>query len=287
MTEKNAIILGNFDGVHTGHRALIERALEEGGRVTAFLIDGMPAPAEGWLTPGDEKISLLKEYGVSSFIFRDFEKIRNLTPKEFIESIILPEKPSLLVCGFNYSFGKQAKGGPSDLAELGRKHSVDTAVLPAVCLGGAPVSSTAVRAALSEGDVELCEKMLGRRYSVTSGIIHGQGRGKTLGFPTCNLEIPPLKAIPGNGVYITRAVIDGKSYLSMTDVGVRPTFDGKEKVIESFLLGTPGDGYGKTARVEFIKYLRPEIKFDSAAELEKQLENDKAATEEYGRENNI
>ena len=287
MTEKKAIILGNFDGVHVGHRALIERAKEERGEVSAFLIKNMPAPEEGWLTPHEEKVSLLRALGVSSFIARDFEEIRDLSPEEFIEEIILPENPSLAVCGFNYSFGKLAKGGPDDLTRICGNFSLKTAVIPAVRIGGVPVSSTAARASLSRGDVSGCAELLGRYYSVSSVIVRGDGRGRTLGFPTCNLALPPQKAVPGNGVYITRTRIGGKSYLSMTDIGVRPTFGGGKKVIESFLLGEPGEEYGEEASVEFIKFLRPEIKFDSAAALEAQLEKDKAATEEYGRENNI
>lgn len=282
-SQKTAVILGNFDGVHLGHRAILtsaKKSLSQGkaDAVLACLLDGTPAPKGGFLNTKEEKESLLLQNGATGIEYISFSQVKNYTAKEFIEKKLLPLNISFALCGFNYRFGKNAGYDARDLELLGKEHGFETVCVPAVKSGDDIVSSTLIRKLLLEGKTNDACRLLGAPYSFTSEVIKGEGRGEGLGFPTCNTLFPKGKLVPARGVYITETLFDGKRYPSITDIGTRPTFNGDEGEVRAethILRKTSGKFYNKEISVSFLKYIREEIAFSSPDLLIKQVEKDK------------
>lgn len=280
-TGKKVLILGNFDGVHLGHRALIERCVEiakENGLVaSAFLLRDTPVPNGGFLTTDAEKDELLFSLGIEKIYDRRFSDVKTLSPEKFVCDILLPLDINGVIFGFNYRFGHMASGSGDTMRMLGEKYHFQAIELPPVRVGETLVSSTLIREKCLCGDVRGAAELLGEEFSLSGEVIHGDGRGKLLGFPTVNLRVDKNKLIPKNGVYKTVFSSGDKKSTALTNIGTRPTFYDNGKIsIETTVFDDIGDVYCKTATLRFVDYLREEKKFDSESALIAQIEKDKA-----------
>ena len=274
----HTVVLGNFDGVHLGHRALLGRAKENGGILTVYTFRSLPY-VSAYLTGPEEKEALLREAGAHRVVTEEFDRVRDMSPAEFVNGVLAGELGATdLVCGFNFRFGKGGAGDAELLAVLAAERGIRTAAVGAVLSGGEPVSSTRVRAFLSGGKPEEARKLLGRYWSFSLPVLHGKALGRTLGFPTANQVFPSGMVVPQNGVYASYAEADGQKLPALTNIGFRPTFEeGKALNAETHILGGwSGDLYGKKLRVGLLSYLREEKRFASAdlltAEIRKNRE---------------
>lgn len=284
---RTIVCLGNFDGVHLGHLALLreaERLREEvfpGAALGVFCFSEPPSSffpggAVPRLNTLDEKLSLFGQSGIGFAALGDFPSLRDLTPSEFTREIC--EKrlcAQALVCGFNFRFGKMGAGTPDDLKAI---FPGLVSVVPPVCLDDLPVSSTRIRESIQSGRVDDAARLLSRPFSLTSPVLHGKALGRKLGFPTVNQVFDPRSVLPRLGVYVTRCEIDGKTYKGITNVGNRPTVDQSDAPVncETYLIGFSGDLYGRELRVEFLRFLRPEIRFSDTEALAGQIALDLA-----------
>ena len=284
IPQETVICLGNFDGVHTAHRALLSRASELQKEVcptaarcvfcffepswTAFSGD-VPL----LLSTLKEKLVAFYECGIEYAILCDFAMVKDFSPEQFVKDVLLEGcHCKAAVCGFNYRFGKKGIGTAKTLAALLAK---PVYVEQEFLMNGDVVSSTRIRELLKQGNVREAATLLGTPYSITSIVIHGKALGKKLGFPTANQEIPQNKLVPQNGVYLTRCIIDDRQYYGMTNVGVHPTVDkDAQRNCETYLLDATVDAYGKELTVSFLEFLRPEQKFESVEALCAQLNAD-------------
>ena len=278
--------LGFFDGVHIGHRRLLDRAAEIATSrslipsVFTFSDDALSfKPDAARLTDFSEKVELFRLAGIERVYAADFPDLSGLSPERFVSEILVGQlNVSVAVCGFNFRFGAGAAGDSDALVRLMRDLGRDAEVIAPTVLDGTVVSSSAIRAALSEGDVALAEQMLGRPFSLSGRVEHGRGYGHTEGIPTVNLPVAPHLAVPRRGVYRSRAVIDGAGYPAVSNVGTRPTFGGTGVNCESYLLDYHGsDLYGRAVRVELLGFLRDERKFDTPEDLYRQIALDISA----------
>lgn len=285
-----AVTVGVFDGLHAGHRAVLarlqRRAEELGGLETAVvtfdphpLAVVAPEHAPRLLTDIPHRLELLARAGLDLAAVVPFdEEVRLLTPAAFA-SLVLAEAlhARLVTVGEDFRFGHQRVGNVASLAELGNAHGFTAEILPLVG-GQAPISSTRVRGMVAAGDVEAAAAALGRPHEVRGTVVAGEGRGRTLGFPTANVDLPPDLAVPGTGVYAVRAGRPGEGLLpGVANVGTRPTFGGGRSSVEIHLLKGAVDLYGATLRVAFIARLRDERRFAGPADLVAQITADVAA----------
>lgn len=282
--KKRAIALGNFDGIHKGHTAVINAAVQaarEGDMIpTVLILSPLPsfvfgsreAPA---LITESEKDKLFADMGVE-VVRIDFFKIKDYAPQEFFVKILAGElNAGMLSCGFNYRFGKGGEGDSTLLGWLCEITGIAFRVTPAVRCGSDAVSSTRIRAAIEGGDIELANEMLGREFGYTLEVVHGDCLGRSLNCPTINQLFPDGLIVPKYGVYASRTCVDGEWYRSVTNIGRRPSFENDEQRSETHIIGYDGDLYGKSIEVRLQKYKREEKKFESLDELKAQLEKDK------------
>lgn len=282
--------LGFFDGVHIGHRRLFDATRAEAERTGAepavfTFSDDVRSfkPGIVRLTGFEEKLARFEESGIQIVYTADFPALSFLSPEEFVSDILVRIcGTALAVCGFNFRFGAGAAGDSRRLTALMRESGGDAVVIPPAYLGESIVSSSAIRAAVTSGDMKLAAAMMGRCYSLTSTVEHGRGFGHTEGIPTVNQTFPAYRVIPRFGVYSCRATPEGgNSVPAVTNVGVRPTFGEDGQVnCETHLIGYSGDLYGRRLTVEFRRFLRPEQKFASVDALYEQIRRDRAAAED-------
>lgn len=281
-----AVALGYFDGIHMGHKAVLEKALTAAKEknllpvVLVFdihprkLISGNIPPM---LTSEERKREILKNMGFTVVDF-NFREAMNYSPDEFIEKILVDKLNAKAVsCGFDYHYGKGGKGNSDTMREaLGKRNIAFFSVAPVV-LGEDVVSSSEIRRLISQGNIEKANAMLGEYFTYDFTVTRGDGRGKTMGFPTINQFFPKDFIIPKFGVYVSLTIIDTKKYLSVTNVGVRPTVSKDSMRSETCILDYSGDLYGKKVQVKLIKYLRDEKKFPNlealTAAIGKDIEN--------------
>ncbi len=280
-----AVALGNFDGVHIAHRKVLETALslaeKHGLRACAILFDVHPKsfishkPLPKLLTYAQTK-EILLQLGFEVYECK-FSELRNLSAEDFFKDVLIEKlNAKALCCGFNYTFGKYGAGNSGVLKELCRNAGIDFEMIPPVEINGETVSSTAVRNYIASGEVGKASLMLGRNYMICGKVIEGDKRGRTWGFPTANQLIDESLTVPKYGVYETKTVIDSREYRCVTNIGVRPTYLSEHALAETHVLGFSGDLYGRELKVELIRFIRPEAKFSSAAELTEQLAKDVA-----------
>lgn len=292
---KGPVVLaaGTFDGVHLGHQALIRRAMEEasklGGTAVVMTFDRHPASlvrpdsVPGLLTPLSTKLSLLEGMGVPALLLLEFTpSMASVPARGFIASLVASCRPLGMICvGSQWSFGKGGEGNLLLLEELGREHGFSVVRIPAVEAGGMPVSSTRIRKALSLGDFASTTSCLGRPYLLTGNVVTGRGLGRTIGFPTANLDVHGME-LPPDGVYAVR-VSNGESPLTgVVNIGLRPTVDpaASHRTVEVHLFGVSEDLVGKELSVEFVSFLRGEKKFSGLGELKEQIARDCAEAKE-------
>lgn len=287
------LTVGTFDGVHRGHRAVLdeirERAKATGRR--AVLVTFHPHPlrivrpdiAPRLLTTPVEKKEILAETGLDYAVFLRFTpELAKYPPRRFVEEILVGKfGVDELVIGHDHGFGKGRAGDVDTLREIGADLGFAVDVVPPVEMRGAPVSSSRIRDDIAAGRMDLAWEGLGRPYSLHGFVVRGDGRGRTLGFPTANLSPgSPEKLLPPSGIYAVRGILRAGSFAGAMHLGPRPTFQGSPPTIELHLLDFSGEIYGEGVRVDFFEFLRPIHAFGSGEALAKQIEIDVARTRE-------
>ena len=277
IEKKRAVALGNFDGLHLGHMAVIDGVREFKELLPCvLLLEPLPSAEIGKaLITQEEKQSLLDGLGVET-VRIDFATIKDWEPERFFNEIIVEKLNSGAVCcGFNYRFGKGGKGDSALLKKLCESAGIAFCECAAVEYGGEPVSSTRIRAALLDGDIEKANAMLGRPFGYCLEVVHGDKIGRLLDCPTINQLFPAELIVPKYGVYSSLARVDGKLLRSVTNIGRRPSFENDEQRSETHIINYCADLYGQKIDVRLISYKRGERKFDSLDELKAQLNRDK------------
>lgn len=266
------VALGCFDGVHIGHRMLIEKAKSIANEKSLPLAVYSPESSKGqaYLTTPDEKKALLHAYGADAVILADFDEIKDLSAEDFVCQILVKElNCQTAVCGFNFRFGKYAAGDCNTLQHLLADLDRSTIILPACQSQGEDVSSTRIRNLLKNADVERASELLSRPYFVTGKVTKGRQIGRTLGFPTANILFPEGKLIPQAGVYYCRVKTAFGVYGAICNIGIHPTFDdpAPKPLLEANLFDFEADLYDSKVQIELVSFLRPEKRFDSPAIL--------------------
>ena len=281
-----SIALGNFDGVHVGHQALISKAVEKareiGIKSGVFTFSNHPKnlfTGENTVKNiiyQEEKAELIASLGVDFLFNIPFTwEISRMDPVSFIDRLLV-DKMNMreAFCGFNYRFGYKAAGNPQTLRKEGLEKGYNVNEIPPVTIDGDVVSSTLIRGLIKAGEMEECEKYLGRKYSIAGEVVVGNRLGRKIGFPTSNIMIDESMVTPPNGVYITYCIYNREKYPSVTNVGVKPTIGSFKKNMETHIFNFDRELYGKTIKVEFLKMTRDEVKFDSVEELAQQIVKD-------------
>lgn len=283
------LTIGAFDGVHRGHQHLIgstvRRARELSWQSAVLTFDPHPDtvihPEHGrfYLTSIDEQAELIGELGVDVLIVLPFTReVMAQSAHEFVSRLRRAVALHELWIGWDFALGRKREGDLARLQAIGHELGYQVHPVDAFIFGdGLPVSSTRIRAALSAGDVETAAQLLGRPFSLRGPVARGDQRGRTIGFPTANITIGEHHVLPGDGVYVCRVTVGGQSYGAVTNIGMRPTFDGKRRTVEAYLLDFVDDIYGETVRLEVLHRLRGEQKFDGIAALIAQINADVAA----------
>jgi len=286
--------LGNFDGLHIGHMALINTLIREcrlnglSSIVYTFIKHPENILRKKLITPmlltEEKKIELLSEMSLDNLYFDKFnEDFSRLSPEEFVKNILINKLHiKLAVVGYNYKFGYKGQGDIHLLKELGKKYCFKVIVIPAIKCDNQVISSTRIRQCIINGELETSYKLLGRNYSITAEVVSGRRIGNTIGFPTANIHPEKYLVLPVNGVYITKTLLDGKLYNSLTNVGFNPTFeDVRQKTVETHIIDFNQDIYGKKIEVFFLKKIRDEKKFENVESLIEQISKDMQEAKEY------
>ena len=286
--DSSVIALGFFDGVHLAHRQLIKKCIEvardKGVRSALLTFDndsGLKSEASR-LYSMEERLSLIEKMGIDRVILCDFESVKTLDSGVFISEVLVDALGAVaLVAGYNFRYGKAALGNYETLKSDAKALGIDTFIEREISDGKTPISATAIREALKNGEIKKANKMLVTPYHIFGTVLHGIGVGHQKGFPTVNISLhnPNILKL---GVYITGVVVDGELYTGLTNVGTCPTILSREVHAETTILNFNRDIYGKEVEIYFLEYLREERHFDSADELRTQIELDKKTLEQRG-----
>ncbi len=290
--DRAIIALGTFDGVHTAHKALlgcaVELAEKKGARTCAWCFSQNPAailkkgPAP-MLTSLEEKVRLLLCSGADAVAVADFEEFRALSAADFISEVLRGELCGVgAVCGFNHRFGRGGEGVPALLKEHFGEDN--TCIIPKMEIDGETVSSSAIRSHIEKGEVERAGILLGRAFSLCAEVKPGKRLGRSLGFPTANIDIPEGTVTPKRGIYAVRCTLEnGEKHIGVANIGVRPTVEDGVSLpnCETYIIGYSGELYGQALRVEFHKYLREEMKFSDTDSLSRAIGRDRESAERY------
>ena len=286
-----AIALGNFDGIHQGHQTVLQPIIDfpqpsRQPRIYPSVVSFTPHPREFFtggklqlLTPIAEKGQILSELGIEQLILLPFDRhLASLSPQEFVELLVVQLKTKEISVGSDFCFGYQRKGTAEDLKNIAHSFGIKVHInsLHKYCDRdrSVRVSSSLIRQALSEGNISLANTMLGRSYSLIGTVVTGQQLGRTIGFPTANLEVGVEKFLPNYGVYSVDVFFQQTKVKGVMNIGCRPTVAGEAPTIEVHLLDWTGDLYGQTLKVDLIKFIRPEQKFASVEALKQQITQD-------------
>lgn len=278
-TQATALALGAFDGLHRGHREVIGAAVreEKAGLVPAVLTFAedpsmLLTGKTDYLQTREEKEAFLREWGVKSIFTLPFEKVKDNSPREFFQEIVLKGcQAKVLVCGWDFRFGKGAAGNTDVLAALCKEQGLKLLVLPPLLEGGQPVSSTRIRRALENGDAALAERLLGRPFGFSFTVVEGNRIGRTLGTPTINQQLPEGFVMPKFGVYASIVHVDGEKRCGVTNIGVKPTVGHYKPLSETWIPEFQKDMYGMNIRVELVEFIRGEKKFESLDALRAEI----------------
>lgn len=270
---KNAIALGTFDGVHKGHRAVLD--LPCSYRKTAVTFSLPPKAVlsgeKALITTPEDKCRILRNIGVDEILLLDFKEVRDMPPQDFL--VFLKEKynPQLISCGFNYRFGKNGGGDHNTIKKFCTENGIEFKITDPVTSGEQVISSTYIRELLKNGDVESANKLLSEPFSFKAEVIEGDKRGRTIGFPTVNQKYPEELVKLRFGVYKTKIEYKGKEYFGITDIGIRPTYKLDFIISETYIKNFSGNLYGEELRITPLEFLREEVKFSTLEELKKQI----------------
>ena len=283
--------IGNFDGLHLGHQAVIARAvaIAKERAAPSALLTFEPHPADFFagrpvvfrLTPPREKAAICERLGLTGLVLIHFDAaLAGMSAEDFIAKILVARlRVAAVVVGWDFHFGKGRSGSPTTLAEAGQRYGFGVEIVAKVEDEAGAVSSSVIRKALERGDLAAAAKGLGRNYSVSGQVISGQRLGRTLGVPTANIALEPTNRL-AHGVYAVVARVDGRAYPAVASFGTRPTVDDGPPLLEVHLLDFDGDLYGREMEVEFIERIRDELKFDSIPALVAEMTRDKERARE-------
>ena len=273
---QTAIALGTFDGLHTGHRAVLDAILPYHSVAVSFRLPPkavMSAKSELLMTPAD-KLKVLKEYGVKTVDLLDFEKTKDVEALDFLKQLKKRYSPSLISCGYNYRFGKNAEGNTTLLSNFCHDNNIEFHCADCVYDGDMPINSTSLRTLIKEGEIERANKQIYNGFGFSAPVLHGDARGRTIGFPTVNQKYPsdlvPLKF----GVYTSKVIIDGEIYDGISNIGVRPTWQTDDIMSETFIKDFSGDLYDRVITLKPQSFIRPERIFGSLEELRQTIIED-------------
>ncbi len=278
-----AVALGTFDGLHIGHKAVLSAALKFTDCDAVAVTFGEPPKrhTSGEFVPmlmtAEEKNRALREMGFSAVDVLDYDKVRDIPARDFLDMLFKKYDIKAVTCGFNYRFGAGGSGDAALLTAYCHEHKAEAVVCPASTVSGQTVSSTLIRELISDGKIPFANTLLGRRFSISGKVIHGDARGRTIGFPTVNQLLDPEIVTPLFGVYATAVTVGGRMYPAVTNIGIRPTFLLKKPMSETNIIGFEGDLYGDDIRVELLSFLRPETRFDGIDQLKAAIANDAEA----------
>ncbi len=290
-----AITLGVFDGVHLGHRYLIEALRERAAArgLATGIVTLHPSPIQvlrptvrvAYLTSLEERVELLRATGVDTVAPLTFtSEVAELSALDFLAMLHGALDMRFLLMGPDNAFGRGREGTPQRVAAIADELGFELEILgPALDDSDARVSATVIRNAIAQGDMETAARLLGRPFSLRGPVVRGHERGRAIGFPTANMAVTPDRALPAFGVYVTRSHVGGRSYASATNLGVNPTFDDAVPSVETYILDFEGALYGRELRVELLHRLRGEVKFDGVAALVAAIATDVAAVRSYFR----
>ena len=289
---KNAVVTaGTFDGVHLGHQKILARLREEANRLNGetVLITYWPHPRlvlKPWdhslqlLSTFPEKANLLEQHGVDHLIKIPFtQEFSQMSPEEYVR-VILHERigTNKIIIGYDHRFGKDRSGGLEELHRFAPKYDFEVEEIPRQDIDEIGISSTKIRRALEVGDVHLATNLLGRTYTLSGRVVHGNKIGRSLGYPTANIQVKEnYKLVPADGIYAVRVCIEYQKYNGMLNIGQRPTIGGDHKTIEVNIFDFDEDIYESEIAIEFVDLIRKEIKFSSLDALKAQLKTDKEA----------
>lgn len=294
MTKKYVIALGFFDGVHLGHAGLMERVVEiskEKGYVPAVVtfdthpfskITGKDIPLIS--SPEDRAGIIRRKFGIKEVVFLRFDdELMHMHWTDFADNLINNFNPAHFVCGHDYSFGYKGEGEAEMLKELCKERGIGCDIVPPVKMDGIRISSTLIRDYILEGDMEEANRHLGHAHVLTDIVRSGRKLGRTINAPTINMQFARGVIVPKHGVYATKVILDdGSIYRGVTNVGVRPTVENAGNVnAETYILNYSGNLYGRSVRIEFYKFIRPEMKFADVHELKAQIKQDALSVEAY------
>lgn len=287
-TKKTILTLGTFDGVHIGHRKILEKVTRniENGKFESLVLTFFPHPRmilKGQseiklLNTIEEKIDLLAEIGIENLVIHPFdESFSKLTAQEFVKTVLVDQfRVHKIIIGYDHRFGRNRTANIDDLIAFGKQYGFEVEQISVQEINDVSVSSTKIRTALMEGNMALANEYLGYNYILTGIITKGKQLGRTIEFPTANLLIQDkYKLIPRNGVYVVKSTINQKTIFGMMNIGFNPTVAGENLTIEIHYFDFDADLYDQEIKVSILTYLRPEQKFDSIDLLKGQLEKDK------------
>ena len=286
ISQPTVLCIGNFDGVHLGHRQLVNAVLEKCSTLNntydnlssgAWFFDSNFYKSTDEIYSLDEKLNIFSSLGLDYAIIADFEEMKSFSPNDFVSQILQEQCKCIhAVCGENFHFGAKAMGDSHTLSKLMNGNAT---IIPLLTKNDTIISSTYIRHLLSCGDIEQVNLLLAANYSITENVVYGKQLGRTLGIPTINQNITSKKLILKDGIYATLCTLDNKQYYGVTNIGTRPTVDkNDQKNIETHIIDFQDNCYGKWVKLEFVSRLRDETKFNSIEELKHQIQQDIIST---------
>ena len=293
-TKKTIITLGTFDGVHIGHKKILERVIQntENEKYESLVLTFFPHPRMvlqedcdiELLNTIDEKIDLLEKIGLQNLVIHPFDEMfSRLTAEEFVKTVLVDRFDiHKIIIGHDHRFGRNRTANIDDLIAYGEQYNFEVEQISVQEINEISVSSTKIRQALVEGNITLANDYLGYEYFITGKVVQGKQLGRTIDFPTANIEIKEnYKLIPQNGVYIVKSIIEDKVIFGMMNIGFNPTVNGENRSIEVHYFDFNADLYHQNVRVSILKRIRSEQKFSSVSALKTQLETDKKEALSY------
>lgn len=284
---QSVVTIGTFDGVHLGHKAILKRLVETAKKenLDSVVLTFFPHPRMvlqqhveiKLINTIDERTKLLEEAGLDNLVIHPFtHAFSRLTALEFVRDILVHSlKAKKIIIGYDHRFGRNRNADIDDLKEFGKTYNFEVEEISAKEIDDVAISSTKIRKALNEGDIETANSYLGYNFMITGQVVQGKALGRTLKYPTANLHLKEsYKLVPKNGVYIVRSIIDGEKTFGITSIGTNPTVGGTEKTIETHFLDFDKDLYGKDISISFLKFIRNEETFDSVETLKREIEKD-------------
>ena len=283
-SRETVVTVGVFDGVHQGHRHLLRQVVDAAGgqyipTVVTFSNRPItvlnPGTEPSYLTTVEQRVDLIKQQGIDLVVCLEFTlELSEVTAEEFAKLLSASLKMKGLILGPDSALGKDRKGDLEFMQKQGEQLGFWARSVEPLEIEGQPVKSRRIREAVANGNMAVCPELLGRNHHLSGKVVVGDQRGRTLGFPTANIEVDDQLLLPGDGIYATWAIIDGKRHQAATSIGVRPTFGLTQRLVEVFVMDFSDDLYGKTVGVEFINKVRDQEKFDGLEALIKQIKQD-------------